>query len=109
MTLKKIPYTQSSVLLQRSELSEDAVAIVSDDLTPVDVISVLAEHKLYIDLVSFLSHSLPMREAIWWACLALELRASDWSPEQWKIVEDAKRWVMEPNEAARRMAEQQLN
>lgn len=108
MTLKKIPYTQSAELLKRCDLSEEAALVVSDDLEPADVVSALSEHKLYIDLVSFLSHSLPMRESIWWACLALELRESDWDSEQKKLIADAKRWVMEPDEARRRLAEQQV-
>ncbi|MEH6651232.1 MAG: hypothetical protein V7707_14490 [Motiliproteus sp.] len=106
--LKKIPYQQSQSVLQRFELSDEAAACVADTMAPSEVISVLQSNKLYIDLVNFFSHGLPMREVIWWACLALELRMGDWSAEEKKVIADCKGWVQEPDEAKRRLAERQV-
>ncbi|MBY4677089.1 DUF6931 family protein [Marinobacterium arenosum] len=105
--LKKIPYPQSQPVLQRFELSEEAATVVSGEMAPLQVIEALQANDLYIDLVGFLCHALPMRETIWWACLALEQRMSDWTAEQQRVIADCKRWVQHPDEAKRRLAEQQ--
>lgn len=102
---KKIPFQKSQPILQRFELSDEASASVSGEMAPSLVIEVLKEKSLFIDLVNFISHALPVREGIWWACLALELRMDDWSPEEQKVVAGCKRWVQEPDEAKRRLAE----
>ncbi|GGB82478.1 hypothetical protein GCM10011352_05380 [Marinobacterium zhoushanense] len=105
--LKKMPYPQCGSILQRFELSDEAAAVVAGEMTPTQIIEALQANGLFIDLVNFFCHALPMREAIWWACLALELRASDWTPEQQRAIADSKRWVQEPDEAKRRLAERQ--
>jgi len=105
--LKKIPYSQSLTILQRFELSDEAAEAVSGEMAPMQVIESLQTQGLYIDLVGFLCHALPMRETIWWACLALELRMADWTAEQQRAIADCKRWVQEPDEAKRRLAERQ--
>jgi len=105
---KKIPFQQSQPILQRFELSEEAAACISGEMAPSLVIDTLKENKLFIDLVNFISHALPAREGIWWACLALDLRKDDWNNEEQKVVADSKRWVQEPDEAKRRLAEMQV-
>lgn len=105
--LKKIPYPQSRPVLQRFPLSKKAAALVSDEMPPLQLIETLQANDLFIDLVNFVCHGLPMRETIWWACLALELRTADWTADEQRAIADCKRWVMEPDEAKRRLAERQ--
>ncbi|MEH6578011.1 MAG: hypothetical protein V7731_13130 [Amphritea sp.] len=105
---KKIPYQQSQPILQRFELSKDAAACVSAAMPPAEIVSILQANKLNIDLVNFFCHALPMREVIWWACLAVELRLDDWNAEEQRVIADCKRWVQEPTEPGRRTAETQV-
>ena len=105
MNYKKIPYADSRILLQQFELSEAELKKTLEPLSPHEVIESLRAQKLYIDLINFISHGLPVREGIWWACLALDLRSDIWSPEENRALEECKRWVTEPDEHKRRAAE----
>jgi len=106
--MKKIPYPQSQPVLARFELSQEAAAVVNGEMAPAELLQQLQQQELFIDAVNFLCHALPMREVIWWVCLALELRRETWTPEELAVIENSKRWVQEPDEAKRRMAEQQV-
>ncbi|WP_220495571.1 DUF6931 family protein [Oceanospirillum sediminis] len=105
MIYKKIPYTDSQILLQQFELSEPELKKKLALLSPHEVIEYLAEQKLYIDLINFISHGLPVREGIWWACLAMDLRHDTWGADEQKALAECKRWVTEPDEHKRRTAE----
>ena len=108
MKYRKIPFVNSKQLLQRFELSsEEAEALVNADMTPEQLITVLTDAGEYIDLTQFLCHALPVREVIWWCCLALELRNDVWTDAQQAAIKNARAWVREPDEAKRRLAEQQ--
>lgn len=102
---KKIPLEQSLTILQRYEVGEECLALIDGSMPPNEVVSQLQSAKLDNDLVQFLCHALPVREVIWWACLALELRQQDWTPQQTNAIVCAKNWVKEPDEANRRQAE----
>ncbi|MFC3152738.1 DUF6931 family protein [Litoribrevibacter euphylliae] len=106
---KKIPLDQSLSILQRYDVSEDCLALINGTMPPAEVIDQLQSAKLDNDLVQFLCHALPVREVIWWACLALELRQQDWTPQQANAITCAKGWVKEPDEAHRRQAEHIVN
>jgi len=105
MNYKKIPYADSRILLQQFELSEAELKKTLEPLSPHEVIESLRAQKLYIDLINFISHGLPVREGIWWACLALDLRRDIWNQEENRALEECKRWVTEPDEHKRRAAE----
>ena len=102
---KKIPLEQSMSILQRYEVSPECLELVDGSQAPAEVIELLKKHKLHNDLVEFICHALPVREVIWWACLSVELRKADWTPQQQKALECAKSWVQDPTETTRRQAE----
>lgn len=105
MIYKKIPYTDSQILLKQFELSEPAMTKELSSRPPHEVIDILRQQALYIDLINFIAHGLPVREGIWWAYLALNIRKDTWNLEERKALEECKRWVTEPDEHKRRTAE----
>lgn len=107
MMYRKIPYADCQQIFSRFELSDEAQEVVSDAMTPAEAIETLKKEKLYIDLTLFLCHSLPVREVLWWVCLSLELRDDVWTAEQKKAIQNARQWIREPDEAKRRLAENQ--
>ncbi len=107
--LKKIPIEQSQIILQRFEASPECLDCVDGTMTPSEVIEKLLEAELYNDLTQFLCHALPVREVIWFVCIALELRNKEWSPQQQAAIAIAKKWVKDPDEASRRIAEKHVN
>ncbi|SON52130.1 DUF6931 family protein [Vibrio tapetis] len=105
MTYRKIPYPLGQQVLQRFTPSEEALALILDE-QPTDVsIEQLIEHRLHNDLMQFIAHALPVREAIWWAARTLDQRQDIWSPMQIQCIDTAKQWVQSPSEALRRKSE----
>ena len=85
MNYKKIPYADSRILLQQFELSEAELKKTLEPLSPHEVIESLRAQKLYIDLINFISHGLPVREGVWWACLVVEPPSFHWSSDPSKF------------------------
>ncbi|MCW9030678.1 MAG: hypothetical protein OQK58_04260, partial [Gammaproteobacteria bacterium] len=50
-------------------IDENAFDLLQPELTPEEYITKLIEKEYFADSIIFLAHSLPKREAIWWACL----------------------------------------
>jgi len=105
---KKIPFQNCKMPLSHFELSEEAAALVSSDVTPKEMIDCLYQNALFLDLTHFFCHALPMREVLWWTASALEVRETDWTPVELGLLQDCKYWVKEPQEGLRRGIEQKL-
>lgn len=108
MSYKKIPQPSCETIWARVEISEAAEPHVDVASSPKETVDLLVKEQCQLDVVNFFSHALPMRECIWWACLALELRGEDWSELERSTLELCKVWVLEPEEAKRRFIEQRL-
>ena len=104
--LKKIPYPTCQPILQRYEPAEEVLAL--NEASPQQLIDSLREQKLYIELMTFFCHALPMRETLWLACQALKIRTKYWTDAENLAIEDCQRWFKEPDEASRRLAEQHV-
>jgi hypothetical protein len=88
-----------------AELGEEAMALVSPDVHPLDFVALLMEKKLYPDAVRFVAHALPKREAVWWAWVCARRSAGEQPPSKIKAALDAtERWVAQPTEENRRSA-----
>ena len=104
--LTKISARQASEILSRFELSEEAAAFAEKGaLTPLEFIKQLLQQDLYFDAVKFLAHSLPKREAVWWACLAVKKTLSPGAPAaQQAALNAAEQWAISPSEDKRQLA-----
>jgi hypothetical protein len=88
-----------------AELGEEAMALLSPDLHPLDFVALLMEKALYPDAVRFIAHALPKREAVWWAWVCARRAAGENPQPKIKGALDAtERWIAQPNEDHRRMA-----
>jgi len=105
MIYKKIPYKTGSQILPRFKASQDALALIGDETSVQETIQILTDNKCYFDLIQFLAHALPVREAIWWAALCLDQRLDIWSAIQKQCLSTAKEWVQSPCEELRRKNE----
>jgi hypothetical protein len=88
-----------------AELGDEAMALVSPDLHPLDFVALLMEKKFYPDAVRFIAHALPKREAVWWAWVCARRSAGEQPPPKIKGALDAtERWVAQPTDDNRRLA-----
>jgi hypothetical protein len=75
------------------------------EITPRQYLARLLVHDEPGDAVRFIVHSLPRREAVWWACLCLRSVADPMrKPKQAEALKAVVRWVLDPSEEHRRAA-----
>jgi len=74
--------------------------------SPEAFMAYLLEHAELEQLVKFLAHALPRREAVWWACLVARQAQSNEPQSVKTALEVTEQWVMKPSEQKRREAEQ---
>ncbi|HXP31325.1 MAG TPA: hypothetical protein VN832_09565 [Stellaceae bacterium] len=89
----------------RANLSAAGIAALDPALDASANLDLLMKRGLLSDAVRFLAHSLPKREAVWWACLcARDMLPADAAPALLAAVQAAEGWVMAPSEEKRREA-----
>ncbi|MBU2972500.1 hypothetical protein KO527_24500 [Pseudoalteromonas sp. C2R02] len=103
---KKIPNQTIASILVRYELSDDAKLCITDNMTPKEAIDALNDANLLSDAVQFISHALPMVDAINWASIVMELRENEWDDTQVHAINSARNWLKQPNETHRVRANQ---
>jgi len=105
MTYLKIPHKTANDILDLYEPAEEFVDLATQYAEPAKLIEAAITAELFNDVVLFLAHALPVREAIWWACCSAEQR-DDWSIDEANAIRSAKAWVQTPDETSRRFAEE---
>ncbi|WP_281649078.1 hypothetical protein [Parendozoicomonas sp. Alg238-R29] len=106
-TLRKVPQEKAVEILDRYQVDKELRASVNPDVSPVQLIDSWLEQEKYNEVVTFMCHSLPARESVWWGCLCLHSVAlsQKLSNVQQQALEAAESWVRNPTEANRRISE----
>ncbi len=103
--LKKIAATDARAVAARANLTPAGIAALDPALDASACLDVLMKGGLLLDAVRFLAHSLPKREAVWWACLcARDTLLPETAPAVVAALQAAETWVMGPTEEKRREA-----
>jgi hypothetical protein len=86
-------------------LGEEAKSLLRDGLTWATLLDLLIAGRLYADAIRFLSHALPKREAVWWACRCARQEAgANPQPQVAAALLAAEKWAADPGEDNRRAA-----
>jgi hypothetical protein len=94
-----------SEVCEASGLSEEAQALLAEDMAGKAYVDLLVEHEHYPDAVRFLAHALPRREAVWWAWVSARRSAGDDpAAEIREVFEATEAWIKEPTDQNRRLA-----
>lgn len=99
---RKIVGTTADEICRQVELSDEAKAFLLPELSPQGFLSLLVEAECIGDAVRFLAFALPVREAIWWACIVANANISKPSDLEKECLQRAAAWVYEPTEVNRR-------
>ncbi len=103
-TASQAPETAAAVCRQY-EPSDDARAMLRDDMSPEAFLDALSGAGMYDDALDFTARWLPTREGVWWGCLCAWNVHRPQPPEPIeKALEAAVGWVLEPAEPNRRAA-----
>ena len=92
-------------ICEAAEISESSRALLQPDMAPERYVSLLVERGEFADAVRFLAHSLPKREAVWWAWFCAR-RASGSNPPPLiqTSLSATEKWIAQPNDDNRRAA-----
>src|SRR5262249_53391663 len=102
---KPVPAKTAAEICRNVPLSESASKLLRADMQPQPFLKLLIDQHHYADAVRFLAHTMPKREAVWWACSCSR-------PEQGAAVpppaaaaqQAAEAWVVNPSDEKRRAA-----
>jgi hypothetical protein len=102
---KAVPAKAATEIARNVPLSEPAAKLLRAEMQPRPFLDLLIAQEHYADAIRFLAHSMPKREAVWWACLCSR-------PEQGAVVpppaaaarQAAEAWVANPSDDKRRAA-----
>jgi hypothetical protein len=92
--------TARSLLDSFPELANQFTAALTDE-APLDFLRKLSSQAKFDDGVTFCSHLLPRREAVWWACGTIKASSKDGSQGQSEGFLAAQKWVYDPSEENR--------
>ena len=95
--LIKIQDSRAKEICARCSLPVAVSTLLKDDMTPAEFIAALLAGKQYVAGIDFMAHALPAREAVWWACLAIQQAFGDSlaGPEK-EACRAAVQWVLKP-------------
>src|SRR5262245_61787247 len=95
-----IPYIEAKTaaeICKKVDLGDDAKALLRDDLTPRQFLTLLAQKEQFPDGARFVASALPKREAVWWACQCARLVLDPEAPEaQRAAIDGAEAWAADP-------------
>jgi hypothetical protein len=100
--LKKVSAKLARDVCSQFELSNDAKALLDDQVSPDVFLDRLLEQGHLADAVRLLAFALPKREAVWWSCVCVrECLPGDAPPQALEAVKAAEDWVKKPTEENR--------
>jgi hypothetical protein len=103
-----VPSKRAAEIGAKVPLSVAARELLKPELTPAEFLAQLMAAKEYASAVAFLAHALPRREAVWWACLCVQVGPAAGkilAKQEQEALDAAVRWVLDPIEPNRRAAE----
>ncbi len=101
-TLALIPAHTAQEICQHMDLTDEAAALLSPLLTPVEFLKLLIEHEHWLPAVQFLAYGLPNREALRWTCICLQtMQQTSDDPSVTSLVGLAQQWVRQPTDENR--------
>ncbi len=97
----KIDLLPLDTIIGRLNLPADVLAVIPPDATPSLALDALVRAGHGTAALRLVAHSLPKREAVWWACMCAEHTAPDPRPQaELAVARSAQAWVRRPHDEA---------
>ena len=104
-SLGKILDTDFAAIRPRVGLSTDAATVLSNVTLVPDALQRLEAGGFLVEAARLVSHALPKREAVWWACMCAFHTAPPDLPENDRLARElAENWVRQQTDKLRREA-----
>jgi hypothetical protein len=102
----KVTAKTSREVCKSFALEKAAAPLLKDGQTPKQLFDLLLEKGHLLDAVRLLAHSLPKREAVWWALqCARQAHGANPAPPVAQALAATEKWVTDPKEENRRAAQ----
>jgi hypothetical protein len=103
--LPLIVASTAAEICEKSSLSDTAIELLGEEMTPEGFLEALIEAELFPDAIKFLAQALPKKEAVIWArdCSREESGAAHSELDE-ICLEAVDRWLAEPSDENRRTA-----
>jgi hypothetical protein len=102
---KKVTVATAREIVPPDLLEPSSEELLETDMRPEAYIGALVESGSLSDAVKVMTRVLPVREAVWWACVcARQISALAESDVEMAALNTAETWVFEPNEKNREKA-----
>lgn len=99
---RKVSAATASDVTRLVDLSADAKAFLLPELSPQGYLDLMVQAELVGDAIRFLAFALPVREAIWWACVVTNASLPSRTDIEAACLQKAAAWVYAPNDQRRR-------
>jgi hypothetical protein len=94
----KVAQPKAALIASSLDLTDEAKALLMEDMTPANYIQRLTEQSLYMDAIMMLAAGLSKRESTWWACLcARNSLSGQLSETDTQAIKLAEAWVYKPS------------
>lgn len=102
---KKVNPERACEIIEVDDLDPASAALLSPEIRPEQFIHDLAEAKQWPDAIKVMTHALPVREAVWWACIcARQMQTLPGDESETAALVAAEKWVFKPDDENRRAA-----
>ena len=102
---KAAPPKTAAEICRNFPLSPAAAKLLRADTQPKPFLDLLIAKEHHADAIRLLAHSMPKREAIWWACLCIRPDKGPVAPTPTAAGQKAaEAWVADPSDEKRRAA-----
>ena len=92
------------------ELADGVIEVAKEKENEDDVIQTLSDQEQYLDALRVRAFLLPKRDSVWWGCVCVQDEIiEDLDEPQNAALQAAIRWVTDPSEENRRLAEDASN
>ncbi|MBM3546264.1 MAG: hypothetical protein FJX54_04890 [Alphaproteobacteria bacterium] len=101
--LQKVSVALASDVLAKCEPTDDGKKLAQPGMTPSRFVEAAVAAEAFPDAIRFLAFALPIREAVWWACLVVrDSLGKEITPQGAAVLEAVEAWVYKPADANRR-------
>jgi len=102
---KKVIPERAGDIIDADDLDPASAEFLSPEARPEQLIHDLAEAKQWPDAIKVMTRALPVREALWWACVcARQMETLPGDEAETAALVAAEKWVFKPNDDNRRAA-----
>lgn len=107
--LSKLPHDPAAKVVANNNVLLRTPVKYTASAPVTDLLAKLADKDAWVDIMTLLSHALPPREAVWWACLAARDITGQGDKNATPCLRASETWVFDPSDSNRELVRATLD